>query len=149
MTRCDGSENKFCCPYDGPECCEKGLYYNINDNGIILARGSTTITPTSFPTSSTNSSSTSVVGSETTKLGIGLGVGLGVPFLLICAAAVFILQRYQRLRVNTAPTEYPFTKGPAPADSPPVVFPKPPAELDGKHMRPELAASEHLAHELQ
>ncbi|PLN83891.1 hypothetical protein BDW42DRAFT_191882 [Aspergillus taichungensis] len=160
LRQCPGSENKFCCPYDGPECCEQGEYYEIDDKGIILTHGNTTITPTSSrtsspsspptssTTSSTTSSSTADGGSGTIKLGVGLGVGLGVPFLLICAAAVFILQRYQRLRVNAAPTEYSSTKGLAPAYSPPVVSPKPPAELDGKHMRPELAASEHLAQEL-
>lgn len=145
MIQCDDSERKFCCPSEGQECCDKGEYWEINDEGVIIAHGNKTITPTSSPTSSPTlpptSPSTSDAQSETTKLGIGLGVGLGVPLLLMSAAVLFLFKRYQRLRANACyPPDYSWTKEPAV---------KPPAQLDSKHVTPELPTSEHSAHELQ
>lgn len=148
---CNAAHTMVCCGGSDlrDECCDNEDYAQIDDRGVIVAFGSNTIPPVPRATVTAIPSSVDL-GPEKTKLGVGLGVGLGVPLLLMCTMALLFFQRYRRLRANSSSLpEYPSTKETGIPLSAPAVSTKAPAQLDGRHVRPELATTEHLPQELQ
>ncbi|PLB35586.1 uncharacterized protein BDW47DRAFT_133376 [Aspergillus candidus] len=148
---CNAAHTMVCCGGSDlrDECCDNEDYAQIDDRGVIIAFGSNTIPPVPRATVTAIPSSVDL-GPERTKLGVGLGVGLGIPLLLMCTMALLLFQRYRRLRANSSSLpEYPSTKETGIPLSAPAVSTKAPAQLDGRHVRPELATTEHLPQELQ